>query len=513
MGFIRRKLSNFIIGKFADKGPLPGRYSAGGDGTADLHEILDKKHFALEVPRPSPDYINSLPDLAEVQALFQRPVGTPAPKSRASLLLPFVAQHLTDAVFQSKPGYATDASHEIILNQVYGNTADDTAMLRASAGGKMKTQVCMLNGSQSEFPPALCEQVDGSWLVKPEFSGLSYLQTPGNEQKLRDKYIGKEDKLCAVGLIQGNLTVGNFALTTILLREHNRLADGIAAELGFTDDTSKEANDTIFRIAQQNNIVGYMKIVIEDYINTFAGRRLFEMDIKKFFYEAKRWCRESPIPYHFNALYRIHSMIPDTLVVGGADLGFAGFLANNDVVMAEGLGEVFQSASAQAASEIRLGNTHTGLMQAELDTLRKARGVLGSLNAHREVNKKGSSLKFSDFDPKYRDEIERLYGNVDKVEYYVGVFAELPKRGLLEKIGFKANPIIGATLLDAIAKHAFRHILSNRYMTREFLNKEVMTKFGWDSLNNTSSVADLVKRNVPELGSAANDLLIGFKTP
>ena len=505
MGFIRRKISKTGIGILADKGPLPGRYTAKGDGISDIHEILDKKYFALEVPKPTQAYIDSLPPIEEVLKLFKRPAT--APKSRVSLLLPFVAQHLTDAIFQSKGLYRTDASHEIILNQVYGNTANDEKILRSGTKGKLKTQTRTIKGKQVEFPDALCTQVGGQWEIKSEYNGLSYLENNEKVQKLFEAYRGKEGDLCAVGLFQGNMTVGNFALTAILVREHNRLCDGISDELGDVSD------DAVFRLARQNSIVAYMKIVIEDYINTFAGVKIFELDTKSFFYETKRWCRGSPIPYHFNSLYRIHSLIPDSLIVDGQDLGFAGFLANNDVVMKTGLGEVFEAASNQAASEISLGNTHAGLLPAEEQSLTKARGVLGSFNAHREVQKKGSSLDFNDFDPRFRDQLKKLYGNADKVDYLVGVFAELPKKGVVERLGIKSDSIMGATLLGAIGKHAFRHILGNRYMTREFLNKDAMTKFGWDNLKQTSSVSDLVKRNVPELGGRAKSLRISFDAP
>ena len=505
MGFIRRKISKLAIGKFTDKGPLPGRYTTKGDGITDLHEILDKKYFALEAPRPTPEYIDSLPPIAEVLQLFKRPAE--APKSRVSLLLPFVAQHLTDAVFQSDGLYGTDASHEIVLNQIYGNTANDEKILRSGTAGKLKIQTRTIKGQQVEFPDALCIQVDDKWEIKSEYRELSYLQDSAKVQKLLATYQGKEGDLCAVGLFQGNMTVGNFALSAILVREHNRLCDGISDELSSVSD------ETVFRLARQNNIVAYMKIVIENYINTFAGIKIFNMDTKSFFYETKRWCRGTPIPYHFNSLYRIHSLIPDTLIVDGQDLGFKGFLANNDLVIETGLGDVFEQASSQPASEISLGNTHVGLLPAEEASLTKARGVLASFNDHREIQKKGSSIDFNDFDPRFRDKIKELYGDVNKVDYLVGIFAELPKKGIVERLGVKSGSIMGATLLNAIAKHAFRHILGNRYMTREFLNEDAMTKFGWNNLKHTSSVSDLVKRNVPELGQRANSLNISLDAP
>ncbi len=146
----------------------------------------------------------------------------------------------------------------------------------------------------------------------------------------------------------------------------------------------------------------------------------------------------------------------------------------------------------------------------------KSRQALGFFNSHREAQKPGTSVDFNAFDPEFRSKLERLYGgNPDRVEYAVGILAELPKSGLMERLGFKDEPTIGETLMNAIAKHAFRHILSNRYVTREYLNSEIMTDFGWNNLHRTSTVADLVKRNISGEVSQiqANSVQIDFANP
>jgi heme peroxidase len=508
---IHRFINKRIVSGFTDDGPLPGLYTTLGRRKTPLWEMLHKNHFGLVVPTPEINEINDLPDIKDVAALFER--KNTAAESRVSVLLPFFAQHLTDAVFQSDGQFGTNAPHEIILNQIYGNTSQDTALLRLSVDGKLRTQTRTVNGRDAEFPDALCEETNGKWHVKDRFTGLSYLKNPDKIKTLLDKYIGREADICATGLFQGNLTLGNFAITTLLVREHNRLCDGILNERKNKGQSTDD--DEIFRTAQQNNITAYMKVVIEDYINAFAGQKLFILDTKSFFHEDKRWCRETPLPYHFNILYRIHSMIPDTLN-GFEDRGFSAMLANNDVVMKAGIGEIFETASRQGAGQVCLGNTHSKLLAAEQAGLKKSREVLGFFNSHKEVQKRGSSLDFDAFDPKISNKLKRLYkGNPDRVEYAVGILAELPKSGLLEKLGIKDEPVVGPTLMNAIAKHAFRHILSNRFMTREYLNPEVMGDFGWKNLHNTSTVADLVKRNVTgEMDQAqADNLKIGFANP
>lgn len=505
---LHRWINQYVLSQYADNGPLPGLYTTKHAGKSGLWEVIHKEYFALEVPRMTDAEQSELPDIKDVMDLFRRDDG-PAEESRVTLLLPLFAQHLTDAVFQSDGAYATDAPHEIILNQIYGNTAEDTAILRSQENGKLRSQLRRAKEGDAEYPDALFEQVDGSWGVKEHYKRLSYLQKDGKIKDLLDRYAGREDAVCATGLFQGNMTLGNFAITALLLREHNRLCDGIREEL---ERKGKVATDeVIFRTAQQCNVTAYMKVVLEDYINAFAGQKLFYLDTKTFFHEKKRWCRETPIPYHFNILYRIHCMMPDKLK-GFEELGFKAMLANNDLVFEHGVGAILQAASSQGASEVKLGNTHVDLIAADTAGVLKAREVLGSFNAHRRAQNM-DQIDFSTFDPQYRDRLRELYKNdANKVEYAVGILAELPEIGWMEKLGLKDEPIIGSTLMNAIAKHAFRHILSNRFLTREYLNPEVMTDFGWRNLKVTSTVADLVERNVTgEMDqSAAKALRISF---
>lgn len=505
---VQRVISNAIIYRYAE-GSVPGRWTTEGDGTASLHETINPKYFSLEVPKPDEEYIKSLPAIDDLIPLFER--EGEAPQIRASLLLPFFAQHLTDAVFQSdvQDPYKTNAPHEIILNQIYGNTEGDSKILRAPEGGKLKTQIREVQGRQVEFPDALCEEINGEWQIKQEYKGLSYLDED-HIDKLFTAYEGKKQDICATGLFQGNMTLGNFAITSLLVREHNRLCDGISEEL--RRKGKPHGNDIVFEIAQQNNITAYMKVVIEDYINTFAGQDIFRMDTKTFGYRSKDWCTGSPIPYHFNILYRFHSMLPNRLM-GFEDMGFDAFLAHNDIVMSAGLATIFETASNQASSAISLKNTPKGLLPADRAGLTKARGVLASFNAHKEAQKKGSSVGFGAFDPRVRKDLERLYqGNPDRVDYAVGILAERPQASWPDKLGLKQAPFIGQTLMNDIAKHAFRHILSNPFMARERLNPETLTDFGWDNLHKTSSVMELVRRNVPE-HSHGSTLDISFDAP
>ena len=165
---LHRLINRYVISKYADSGPLPGLHTTKGRGITALREMLHKEYFALEVPSPSPEEIETLPDIEAVTALFER--KGPAPVSRVSVLLPLFAQHLTDAVFQSDGMYGTNASHEIILNQIYGNTPGDEDLLRSHEGGKLRVQTRQVNGGSASFPDALLEEHEGAWRVRPHFA-------------------------------------------------------------------------------------------------------------------------------------------------------------------------------------------------------------------------------------------------------------------------------------------------------------------------------------------------------
>lgn len=507
--FFERLISRVVISIYADDGPLPLQYRTNESGVASLDEILEKEYFGLELPKPKAEETKDLPDIDNLVQLFKREENGQAnnTKSRVSLLLPFFAQHLTDAVFQSKEGYKTDAPHEIVLNQIYGSNACDTKILRLKTGGRLKSQTVKYNHGYEEFPPRLMEKINGNWQIKDEFKDLAYFKGCTNTEcekrdSLLEKYKGREEYICATALFQGNTTLGNFAITTLLLREHNRLCAEIEKEADIACIKDEEEKDeTIFNLVRQNMIVAYMKIVLEDYINSIAGINRIKMDTKSFFYEKKRWCRATPIPFHFNILYRIHCMIPNYLV-GYKEKGFDIFRSSNDFVFEHGLAKIFELASSQPAEKICLGNTHQELLNIDKAMLIKGRKMLASFNAHRESHKQGSSITFEDLDPKYQEQLRKLYNNdPDKIDYAVGLYAQLPRSTkwyirFLEYIGAKGKPIFSKTLMDGIARHAFRHILSNPYLTKEYLNEQSMTKTGWKNLQNTHSVADLVKRNV-----------------
>jgi len=496
--FIKTAISNLLIQKSA-KGPLPIVWTTAHSGRMNMRERLKKEHFSLMLPQPEQEYIDSLPPVEKiVEELFTRDMSQAAPDSRVSLLQIFIAQHLTDAVFQSDGEYGTEAPHEIILNQIYGNNVIDRNLLREKKNGKLKSQYRATDdGKSAEFPAQLCEKERDGWRIKTEFENLSWLKNQESKDKLFKRFKDKPEEmefLCATALFQGNLTAGNFALTTLLHREHNRIAEKLAIE----NPRLKGDDNQLFDISSEILTLTYMKLVMEEYINTFVGLDVIELNKDNFFHETKRWCEDTPIPFHFNILYRLHSAMPNELIVGENKLPFEAFLANNKLVMESGLINVIELASKQPASQIGLLNTPSYLLHTEIAALAKARKMLQPFNAHRTIQGL-KPAQFEDFDPRVQDKLKALYGSADRIEYMVGIFGERKSEGLLSKFLPKGEEVFGQQLTASIGQHAFRHILSNPLMRRERFNEQVLTKFGMHTFETTKNFKDIVLRNTPEI--------------
>jgi len=168
----------------------------------------------------------------------------------------FFAQWFTDSILRTHP---TDrrrntSNHDIDLCQIYGLTERTTRLLRANTGGRMRTQI--IDGE--EFLDYLCEpDGQGDFKVRDCYAGL-----PAGDRDLGSILKGfenlepnRKEKLYATGLERGNQSVGYVALSTIFVREHNRLADGLARKHpGWSDERLFQTA----RIINIGSVVGFM---------------------------------------------------------------------------------------------------------------------------------------------------------------------------------------------------------------------------------------------------------------
>jgi cytochrome P450 len=447
-----------------------------------------------------PDGARPLPALKDVRRLFERPAMTSCATSSA--LFSFFAQWFTDSFLRTDPydSRRTTSNHEIDLCQIYGLDAATTALLRENDGsGKLRTKDGGL------FPALLFDQ---NGQPQPHFSELPYVQKHKSDPQGRliidvvlDRLRGeipavelaeRRKRLYASGLERGNSSILYSALSTVFLREHNRICDELRRHHGWKDD------HRLFETARNINIVLLLRLIVEEYINHIANER-FKFQFDNTFAQKQLWYRTNRIMVEFNLLYRWHSLVPDTLLLRGETLQPADFMVNNERLERAGVETVIAAASRQPAGRIGLQNTPRFLVDAEERALEFARcHRVQPYNKYCIRFRVPPARSFDELtgDPDLARELERLYGHVDNVELPVGLYAE------------RHSSMLGDLMRAMVAVDAFSHALTNPLLADEIYGERAFGKKGMEIIKETSCLADVVKRNAPR--DARDDVVCRF---
>jgi prostaglandin-endoperoxide synthase 2 len=87
-------------------------------------------------------------------------------------------------------------------------------------------------------------------------------------------------------------------------------------------------------------------------------------------------------------------------------------------------------------------------------------------------------------------ELQRLYGSVDNIEYYVGLFAEPP-----EKNGPLPDLILSMVAMDAFSQALTNPLLSEHVWGNKANRKLAFTDFGLGEIESTRRLKDILVRN------------------
>jgi len=433
-----------------------------------------------------------LPEQSRVVELFKRTTVGDLPSPKSTLLFPHFAQWFVDGFLRTDPrNYKKNTStHDIDLSQLYGQTVEVTNMLRLNSDnekGRLKYQ--LRNGQQ--FPPYY---FDESGKVKECFKCLEIVfpgsndigDLPGEDRKTGIPFEKFEDwqrnKLFALGIPRGNLHYGLTMMSTLFLREHNRIAGLIAANNPEWDD------DRVFDTTRNTLIVILLKIVIEDYINHITPVRF------KFFVEPgmgvkEKWYQENWMSVEFNMLYRWHTMIPSEILLAGKPRSILDVMWDTDVVINTGLAALFDEASNQRCNATGLFNTDPCLLSTEQKTIEMGReNKLASFNAYRALCGYPKLETFQDISSKREvaEALQSMYKKSGDVELYVGLFAE----------DVRENGILPTLMATMVAVDAFSQALTNPLLTKESFNSETFSEAGMAQIQSTKSLNDVVQRNV-----------------
>ena len=458
--------------------------------------LTDRTFSARHLPPASLDYIRNLPEdttynpetgtIGEVTALFAREGNIK--KGRSSVLFMFFAQWFTDSILRVNPldRRKNTSNHNIDLCQIYGLTEATANVLRSKQGGKLTSQ--LINGE--EYPDYLGEvNADGKWQVKAHYKALPYTSDAYLEKVFEGWDEERKRKAYATGLERGNSSVGYVAVSTLFLREHNRICDELATKNPGWDD------ERLFQTARMINTIILMKLVVQDYINHISGRDLFYFDPS--FAEKQDWYRTPWIALEFDMLYRWHGLVPDEITVDNVSYDSSQFLGNNALLEKAGVAAIVDATSKQHAGTISLQNVPTFLLGAEYANIKMGRDFrIASYNDYRRQFGMDALTCFEQLSDNetLRDKLQSMYGHINNVEFIVGLFAERHTK----------RRLFGDLLNAMVAYDAFTQIYTNPLVSKYVYNKATLTQYGLDLIEQTNSVQDLADRNIKDAKVTAN---------
>ncbi len=464
--------------------------------------------------------------------LFHKRDGKSIESDKSTMLFPYWVQWFTDSFLRTDHDQRlkNTSNHQVDLCNVYGLNKKATELLRSKVGGKLKSQI--LNGE--EYPLFFYEKTyeysenegDPKDVIKPEFQGL---YSPLRQEQRQSAE--KKAKMFAMGVERANVQIGYVMFNVLWFREHNRICDILAKEYSaqwrkewetlpknaptdnweqmhpdwnqpsaewkdshpeWRNDPDKYVDERIFQTARNILIVLILKIVVEEYINHITPYH-FHFIVDPPAFKNPKWYRENWMPQEFSLVYRWHSALPDKFDYDGKTIAMTDSLWNNEMVIQKGLGELFEETSSQPACRIGLFNTPEFLIPVELMSIALGREAqLCSYNDYREMC---GFPRVTDFDQitgdKYaQDKLRQLYGHVDKIEFFVGLFAE----------DGRPNSALPALIGRMVGIDAFSQAFTNPLLAELIFNKNTFTPTGLDIIQNTNTLSDIVHRNIPQKG-------------
>jgi prostaglandin-endoperoxide synthase 2 len=485
---LRSPVNRFIINRFAYRmTPRPDPLSTLTPYTS-WTSLTDRRYSTRHLPPACP---GPRPSVAAVEDLFHLEGERPRMSEKSTLLFPHFAQWFTDGFLHTDPSDVrrNTSTHDIDLSQLYGQTPEVTAMLRG-AEGRLKSE--LIDGR--EFPPRYFGD-DGR--VKEEFERL-VLAYPGCDRKLAapglvapggpqgvsppDLEPRRRQGLFALGLPRGNMHYGLVMMSTVFLREHNRLARALRVH------HPRWTDDRIFETARNTLTVMLLKIVIQDYINHISPLR-FQVFWELGLGARERWYRQNWMSIEFGLLYRWHALVPENVQMHGLLRPMKELLWDNDLVTEHGVAPLFDEASDQRSAEMGLSNTPEFLWEVERRTIETGRiAELSGYNDYREACGYPRLWSFNDVSsrPEISVALAARYPSVDDMDLYVGLFAEDVVEG-------GALPTLMGTMVGA---DAFTQALTNPLLSDTVFGEKTFSDVGLAEIEATDVLRDVVHRNL-----------------
>ncbi|WP_016953500.1 peroxidase family protein [Anabaena sp. PCC 7108] len=432
-------------------------------------------------PDPKLNAEGNLPKVEDLAVLFRKRDGKTIYSPKSTMLFPYWVQWFTDSFLRldHTNKLKNTSNHEIELSNVYGLTRKQTHLLRTFQGGKFKTQKLKRQDGVEEDYPLFYYADPEQGIVDPQFEGL---YEPINDEKRQPA--DKKQYMFAMGVERANVQIGYVMLNTMCIREHNRLCDVLASNYPDWDD------ERLFQTSRNILMAMILKIIMEEYINHITPYH-FKLFADPEAFTKESWHRTNWMAIEFDFVYRWHSAIPETFKYNGQPTHIATTLWNNKLFIDQGLGALMEETCSQPGTRIGLFNTPDILVElTELPSIKLGRQLqLASYNDYREMCGFPRVNRFEQItsDEFTQKKLKELYGHVDKIEFFVGLYAE----------DVRQNSTIPPLVARLIGIDAFSQALTNPLLSPNIFNKETFSPVGWEIIQNTKTVSDLVNRNVP----------------
>lgn len=397
---------------------------------------------------PSPESI--------VDTFLKRKKFVPCPMG-TSVLLAVYAQHFTHQFFRTLPDPSdaglTDTHHYIDMSQIYGLDNATQYLLRAHVGGRMLTQI--VDGQ--ELPPLISKAP-----VKMDYN-------------LAERMVGKpvpKNEQFALGHPFFGVFPGLIALSTIWLREHNRVAALLAADHPDWDD------ERLFQVTRMIIIVTCARITVNDYVgeNLAKGKFKFFLD-PTLMHGSPGHQYQNRISVEFNHLYHWHPFIPDAFRIGNDTYTEKGVMWNSSMVLHYGVETLLDSFSRERAGQASgpsFGWSGEGVAKAVIRHGRALR--FQPLNQYRKTVNLPVYTSFEEMtsDKTAQAALKKVYKHVDAVEFFTGLFVENRREGGL----------FGSTVSNRGVPSTFQGVFGHPLFNPKWWKPATYGgKVGWDLVN------------------------------
>ncbi|MBC2776970.1 peroxidase family protein [Parasphingopyxis marina] len=516
----KRKTNAFLINRLVGRcRNRPHPWSTRGDYVS-WPGLKDRNYFGRLLPSTNWPGAHQpvLPPREDVTGLFIAGPGDQRLCPKSTCLFPAFAQYLTDGFLRTRLSNIeaeedrtrTTSNHEIDLSTLYGRGEWQTLALRRRSEqmgerGRLKSETI----AGEEWPLRLF--LPGGNEIDPQFldpaSGKPLLDTPLGIDNTSPEM---RATLLAVGGDRVNAAPQTAMMNVLFLREHNRIA-GL-----FEQDHPHWDDDRVFETVRNVMIVMFIKLVVEEYINHVSTAKIKLKAWPEVAWKAG-WNRENWMTIEFTLLYRWHSLVPRTMRWADVEIGGDALLLDNRVLLEGGLASAFADISANPATELGLGNAAEFMRKAEMNALKQSQtNKLQGYAAYRRAMGKKVPKDFATLVGKSKDPAEQerrtalaaalkvLYGSVDGLEFYTGLFAE-PR----EKNGPLPDLLTAMVAMDAFSQALTNPLLSEHVWGDEDIRRETFTQRGLDIMTDTACLRDILARNTDDLG----DRFVGMTRP